>query len=399
MIFVSLVFMHTEIPSIRIFTKQQLVHKRVLLRIDANVPVKNGRVQEDWRLLSVLPTIKFLQEKGAKIILLSHLGRPEGKVVPNLSLAPIAKHLAKLLGKSVRFVPVVTGLLVEDAVSSMKSGEVLMLENLRFDPGEDVGDRAFAKQLASYGDVYVNDGFAVCHRAAASVSVLPKYLPHAAGFLLEREILELNVLLQKPKRPVFVIIGGAKVDTKIGVIKVLAEKASALALGGSLSIPFLKASGYSVGASPCRDEDLLIAKKMLRLNNLLLPVDVVVAKNAQAKSHIALVTEVKSDECIFDLGSETLELFAEHTKKAKTIVWNGPLGMFEQKPFNKGTETCAKLVAAASKHAHTVCGGGETVEAIRDLHLLKRIGWVSTGGGAMLEFLEGKKLPGIVSLC
>lgn len=390
--------MSTEISSIRVFTKKQLANKRVLLRIDANVPVRNGREQEDWRLLSVLPTIQFLQAKGAKIIILSHLGRPEGKVVPDLSLAPVAKHLATLLKKPVQFVPFSKGKRVDDVISSMKSGNVIMLENLRFDPGEDTGSIAFAKQLAHYGDLFVNDGFAVCHRAAASVSVLPKYLPHAAGFLLEKEMKELVTLLQNPKKPLFVLIGGAKVGTKIGVIKTLAKKSFSLALGGSLVVPFLKASGFSVGASVCADADVLLAKRLLRLKNIALPIDVVVAKNARAKSRIALIGDVKKDECIFDLGPETIRFFAVRMLRAKTIVWNGPLGMFEQKPFNKGTEACAKLLAAASKHAHTVCGGGETVEAVRELRLTKKIGWVSTGGGAMLEFLEEKTLPGIRAL-
>jgi phosphoglycerate kinase len=370
--------------------------RRVLLRVDFNVPVKNGRVLEEARLVASLPTINALRERGAKVIVATHLGRPQGRKVASLSLKPVASHLARLLKAPVAFSPEIVGPKTEAASARLRPGGVLMLENLRFDPGEEKNDPRFAKRLAGLADFYVDDAFASAHRPAASISGVPRYLPRAAGLLLLKEVEVLSKLLGKPKRPFLVVIGGAKVETKIGVIRTFARRATAVALGGSLVAPFLKAKGFSVGVSPASAADLAAAKRALGAKNILLPVDVVVAAGPKAKPRVADVADIRSKEVIYDIGPETIRAYAGLVKQARTLVWNGPLGWFEKPCYSHGTKALCLIIAARSRgRAYGVVGGGETIQAVRERGLADWFDWVSTGGGAMLEFLEGKKLPGL----
>ncbi len=388
-----------KLPSIRDWRKSELSGKRVFVRVDFNVPVEGGRVRDETRIIASIPTIKYLRERGVKVIVASHLGRPKGKKEAKLSLRPIARAFGRLLNFPVSFIPEVVGPKVERAIAKMEAGEVLMLENLRFNSGEEKAAVAFARSLARLADFYVDDAFASAHRASASISLLPRYLPAAAGLLLEEEIVVLSRLLGKPKTPFFVLIGGAKVETKLGVIKAFLARATAVALGGSLVAPVLKTRGYAVGASPVSKEDLLVAKKIPKSKKLLLPLDVVVAAGPKGRPAVRAVTEIGAKEVIYDIGPETIRAYASLIKRARTIVWNGPLGWFENPKFSHGTKALAWIVAARSRGAaFGVAGGGETVEALRERGVAEWVDWVSTGGGAMLEFLEGKKLPGIQAL-
>jgi phosphoglycerate kinase len=379
--------------------KINLQGRRVLLRVDFNVPLKDGKVIEDRRLKSSLSTIRELKDRGAKVVIAAHLGRPRGRKTAALSLRPVARHLAKLLSLPVAFVPETVGERVERAVEKMKSGSVLMIENLRFNSGEEKNDPRFARALGAFADYYVNDAFASSHRDAASITGVPRYLPSAAGALLLEEVKVLSSLLEKAKKPFFVLIGGAKIETKIGVIKNLAKRANAVALGGSLVAPFLKAKGFPIGRSPALPKDVTLAKRLLRDKKILLPIDVVVAKNPKAKALVRDVSAIGRDEIIYDIGPETIRLYSGLIKKAATIVWNGPLGYFEIPKFSHGTKAIALIFAARSRgKAYGVCGGGETVQAVEERKVADWIDFVSTGGGAMLEFLEGKKLPGLKAL-
>lgn len=372
---------------------------RVFLRVDMNVPIAKGKVLDDSRIRAALPTLRALSALGARTIVASHLGRPDGKRVAPLSMRPVAARLAKLLGAPVAFVPESVGPKVAKAVARLKPGGFLMLENLRFEKGEGKADPRHARALAACADLYVDDAFASAHRDAASISVVPRYLPAAAGLLLAKEVETLSGLLEKPAKPFLALIGGVKVETKIGVINALAKRASAVALGGSLVAPFLKAKGFPVGKSPASAKDVAVAKRALRSRNVLLPVDVTVAVGPKGRAVVRDVAEVGARETIYDIGPETIRAYAGLIKRARTIVWNGPLGWFEEPRFSHGTKAIALVAASRAKGtAFGVVGGGETVQAIEERGLAHWFDFVSTGGGAMLEFLEGKKLPGVEAL-
>jgi len=370
--------------------------KRVLVRVDFNVPLKKGKVADDKKIRAVLPTIEFLKRKKAKIVLMSHLGRPKGKVVDDLRLAPIAKHLSKLLKQPVHYEPICTGAQVADMAHGLHPGDVMLLENLRFCPEEEKNDKTFAKQLAALGDIYVNDAFAVSHRAHASVHAVAKVLPSYAGLLLKKEVDTLSRLLKKPKHPFIAIIGGAKVSTKIGVMTHLLKKVDAILIGGAMMFTFYKALGYEVGKSKYEADKVKLAKALLKKGKkkIILPVDVVVASSPKASAKAVSSRKIRGMG--FDIGPETAQIYGEIINKAKMVFWNGPMGLFEVKKFAKGTAAVAKAVAKCK--GITVVGGGDSVAAIEQLRLEKKFTHVSTGGGALLEFLEGKKLPGIAVL-
>ncbi len=378
--------------------------KRVLVRVDLNIPQKT-LVGEGWKLERIVPTIKYLQTKRARVILMSHLGRPDGKRVPALSLAPIARRLGILIGSPVMFVSDCVGPRVESAIQKLKPGGVLLLQNLRFYKGEEGNDASFAKKLAAFGDYYVNDAFAASHRAHASIVGVPRILPHAAGLLLEGEVKALSYLMKNPKRPFVVVLGGAKIGSKIGVIQHLLRKADQILIGTAMSNTFLYVKGCDLGGS-LMDRDLVReVKKLLKEKKIVLPVDVVVGSRARPESSRPRVVSVDSrvictkPESILDIGPQTIGLFAKYVKDAKTIVWNGPVGLFEVLKFSHGTLALGRLIASRSSgKAFGVVGGGETVAALEQTGMARYVDWISTGGGAMLEFLEGKVLPGIKAL-
>jgi 3-phosphoglycerate kinase len=379
--------------------------KRVFLRVDFNVPMdKSGNVTDDTRVRASLSTIKYALEKGAKVIIASHLGRPKGKRVEEMSLKPVAKILSGLLKKDVVFVDDCIGEKVEQAVGKMKEGDIILLENLRFYPGEDKNDAEFAKKLAGLCDVYIDDAFAVSHRAAASNSAITDFVKTcAAGFLLKNEIEYFNKAMVNPARPLVAIIGGTKVSDKIGVLEKIIEKVDKLLVGGGMAFTFLKASGYGIGKSLCETDMLDLARKIMekaRQKNVqfLLPVDAVIAKNPAADAEIKIcnIKDIPEDWMGLDIGPATITLFSDAVKNAKTIVWNGPLGMFELAPFSKGTFSLVHAVANSG--ALTIVGGGDTDTAVHQTGESAKISFISTGGGAFLELLEGKTLPGVAAL-
>lgn len=375
--------------------------KRVLVRVDFNVPLENGKITDDTRIKAALPTIEYLISKNAKVILMSHLGRPDGKIVPSMSLKAVSSRLAKLLDRKVQFADDCVGDSAKNAVDKLKNKDVLLLENLRFHAEEEKNDSSFAKQLASLGDIYINDAFGTAHRAHSSTVGICDYLPSAAGFLMEKEINELSVLLSKPKRPFVVVLGGVKVSDKIGVIRKMLEKADAILIGGAMCFTFLKASGKRVGKSIVENDKIAFAKEMLDkgFGKIVLPVDVIVSDSIQNPSYAKQQTvfEMRDDLYGLDIGHDTIEVFKPIIKEARTVFWNGPMGLFEKKQFAKGTEEVAEAMSF-NKHATTVIGGGDTVSAIDKLGLTNKFTLVSTGGGATLEFMEGKTLPGIAAL-
>jgi phosphoglycerate kinase len=379
--------------------------KNVFLRVDFNVPMdKSGNVTDDTRMRAHLPTINYALEKGAKLIIGSHLGRPKGKRVEELSLKPVVKILSSLLKKDIVFVDDCVGEKVEQAVSKMKEGDIVLLENLRFYPGEDKNEPEFAKKLASLCDIYIDDAFAVSHRAAASNSAITEFVKICgAGFLLKNEIEYFNKAMGNPSRPLCAIIGGAKVSDKIGVLEKLIDKVDKLIVGGGMAFTFLKAAGYGIGKSLCELDMLDLARKITekaKQKNVqfLLPVDCVVAKSptADAEVKICSIKEIPEDEMGLDIGPETISSFSKAVQDAKTIVWNGPLGMFELAPFSKGTFALANTVANSG--ALSIIGGGDTDTAIHKAGQSAKMSYISTGGGAFLELLEGKTLPGIAAL-
>ena len=376
--------------------------KRVLVRVDFNVPLdkKTGKITDETRIQAALPTIKFLREKGAKLILCSHLGRPKGKT-PELSLAPVAKRLSELLGVPVVQTEDCIGPSAEKAVAAMKPGDVVLLENLRFHAEEEANEPAFAKQLASLADLYVNDAFGTAHRAHASTEGVTHYLPGVAGFLMEKELNFLGKALADPPKPFVAILGGAKVSDKIAVIENLLSKVDTLIVGGGMANTFLKAQGREVGASLVEDEKLELARDLLKRGGkkLVLPVDVVVADSfaADAKHQTVAADKVPAGWRILDVGPKSVEQFTALLKVAKTVVWNGPLGVFEFPAFAKGTVAVANVLAGL-KGATTIIGGGDSAAAIEQAGLAGKITHISTGGGASLEFLEGKTLPGVAAL-
>lgn len=378
--------------------------KKVLVRVDFNVPLNDkGEITDDTRITASLPTIQYLLEQKAAVILMAHLGRPKGQVKPELSLAPVAKHLGKLLGKKILFAPDCVGETAQAAASKLKPGHLLLLENLRFHKEEEKNDMEFAEKLASLADLYVNDGFGVSHRAHASVEGVTHFLPAAAGFLLEKEIQYVGQAVTNPLHPFVAIIGGAKVSDKIGVISNLLDKVDTLLIGGGMANTFLAAQGYKMGKSLVEEDKLDLAKELLakaKKNkvNMLLPTDLVMAAAfAPDAEHVTeKVKNLNQAYMALDIGAETSKAYAEALADAKMIVWNGPMGVFEMDAFCKGTEAVAKAVAKS--RATSIVGGGDSVAAIEKLGLAKRITHISTGGGASLEYLEGKVLPGVAAL-
>lgn len=377
--------------------------KRVLVRADLNVPIEDGHVADDTRIEASLPTIRYLLERGAAVIVCSHLGRPKGKPDPAFTLQPVAVRLAERLGKDVRFVEDCAGPAAEAVAGSLEPGEVALLENLRFHPGEEANDEAFAQQLAALADVYVNDAFGAAHRAHASTVGVAKFLPAVAGFLLEKEVRYLGALIRNPPKPFAVVIGGAKVSTKIAAIKNLLPALDLLLLGGGMANTFLKATGFNTGASLVEDDHVETARQILeqatRLDRtVILPADVVAAERfAEDARHVTVpVDAVPAGYMILDIGPRTLEMFVDALRSAKAVIWNGPMGVFEMEPFAAGSFGLAKALAGLD--AVTVVGGGETAAVVSRAGVADRVTHVSTGGGASLEMLEGRELPGVNAL-
>ena len=378
--------------------------KRIFVRVDYNVPMdKDGNITDDTRIRATLPTLEYLLSQNAAVIIASHLGRPKGKPVPEFSLEALVPKLSSLLGRQVLFVSDCVGPLVEAAAMALRPGQVLLLENLRFHKEEEANDPEFSKQLAGFADCMVNDAFGVSHRAHASVEGITQHIQAVAGFLMEKELLFLDGAVTAPSRPFAAIIGGAKVSDKIGVIANLLEKVDTLLIGGGMANTFLAAKGYSLGKSLVELDKLelangLIAKAKQRGVNLLLPTDVVVANAfaADAKVCEVAVDAVPADWMALDIGPVTRQAFADALVGAKTIIWNGPMGVFEFDAFAKGTEAVARAVADSK--ATSIVGGGDSIAALEKTKLASRITHISTGGGASLEFLEGKVLPGVAAL-
>ncbi|MDK2883048.1 MAG: phosphoglycerate kinase [Bacillota bacterium] len=380
-----------------------VIGKRVLVRVDFNVPLQDGEVADDTRIRAAVPTIEYLRKYGSKIILVSHLGRPKGKVVPELRLDPVARRLEQILGVPVKKVDEAVGPAVEQAVQALKGGEVLLLENIRFYPGEEKNDRELAAGLAKLADVYVNDAFGTAHRAHASTAGVAEFLPAVAGFLMEKELKMLGGVLEDPERPFVAILGGAKVSDKIQVLRNLMGRVDGLIIGGGMAFTFLAAQGYAVGRSILEEDKIPVAKEIMaeakeRGVRLLLPVDVVVAPEVTEKavSRVVPVEAIPSDQMGLDIGPETRKLYAEAIAGARTVLWNGPMGVFELAPFAAGTQAVAQAVADSG--AISVVGGGDSAAAVEKFGLADRMSHISTGGGASLEFLEGRELPGVAVL-
>jgi len=382
----------------------ELHGKRVFLRVDFNVPIERGEVVEAWRIEAALPTIRYALERGARVILASHLGRPKGRRDPKYSLQPVARKLSELLGQEVPLAPDCIGAEVVALVDRLTDGSALLLENLRFHPGEEKNDPEFARQLALLADLYVNDAFGAAHRAHASTEGITRFVPRAAaGFLMERELEYLGRLLTQPEHPFVVVLGGAKVADKILVIENLLTRADAVLIGGAMAYTFLRAQGEDVGASRVESDQLELARKLMteagaRSVAFLLPVDHVVLERIEGETTTRVVrTEEFPDGAIgMDIGPETIRLFASRIKGARTVFWNGPVGVFEQPPFDQGTLAIAQALAECP--GVTVVGGGDSLAAIRRSGVAERITHLSTGGGATLEFLAGIELPGVRAL-
>jgi phosphoglycerate kinase len=379
--------------------------KTVLVRVDFNVPLdkETGQVLDNTRIRAVLPTIRYLTERGASVVLLSHLGRPDGQPDPKFSLRPVADELARLLGKPVAFATDCVGSEAEQVVRGLQPGQIALLENVRFHAEEEKNDSAFAARLASLGQLYVNDAFGTAHRAHASTAAIAHHLPAVAGLLMEKELDALGSLLEEPRRPFIAIIGGAKVSTKLAVLENLLGKVDALIIGGGMANTFLLARAYQVGKSLAEPDLMDAARDILRRakergRDVLLPSDVLVAERVapDAKAWVVGADEVPGDAAIVDVGPESTRAYVEELKGAGTVLWNGPLGVFEIDQFAEGTRAIAR--ALAQSNAVTVVGGGESVAAVEQLGLADKLTHVSTGGGASLEFLEGRELPGVAAL-
>ena len=377
---------------------KSLKNKTVFLRVDFNVALAKGKIKDDYRLIAGLETINFLISKGARLVIASHLGDPKGKPEAAYSLKPVAARLKILLKKPVKLLPEIIGSKVTKAVTNLKAGEIIMLENLRFNAGELSNDKKFAQELAKLADIYVNDAFAVSHRAQASVDAIKKYLPSYAGLLLEKELIALNKIL-KPKKPLIVIMGGAKISTKAPLISKLYKSADKILLGGALANNFFKYQKREIGQSLFDADSLPYVKKFFKKGKLtskiILPPDVVV-KTSAGTAQVRRPQEVKTNESIFDIGPESISLYARYIKTARTLIWNGPMGKFEEDSYKQGTLSIARLVASrASGAAYGLIGGGETVTALKLTKMAEYVDWVSTAGGAMLTYLGGEKMPGL----
>lgn len=382
----------------------QLTGKRVLVRVDYNVPMNDkGEITDFIRIEASLPTLHYLLDQGAAVILMAHLGRPKGKVNPKFTLKPVAEALSQLIHRPVQFCPDCVGKDAQDAAAQLRNGDILLLENLRFHPEEEKNDPHFAQELAALGDVYVNDGFGVSHRAHASVEAVTHYLPAVAGFLLEKEIAYLGNAVDKPQRPFAAIIGGAKVADKIAVIRSLIKKADVILIGGGMANTFLAAKGYNLGKSLVEKESLGIAKDLLaeaaaQKTKMLLPVDLIMAASFsnEADHEAEDLDALNPDYMALDIGPKTAELYARTLAGMKTIVWNGPMGVFEMPNYAEGTRRVAEAMAASD--GITIVGGGDSAAAVKQMGLADKMSHVSTGGGASLEYLEGKVLPGLAAL-
>jgi phosphoglycerate kinase len=372
--------------------------RRVLLRADLNVPLSNGAIDDDLRITSARPTIEWLLEQGSAVVACSHLGRPKGKPDPKLSLAPVAERLGEVLGRPVTLAPGVVGPVVTELAAALRAGEVLLLENLRFEPGETANDPEFAAALTALGETYVDDAFGAAHRAHASIVGPPATLPCAAGRLLAREVDVLGGLLDSPARPFVTILGGVKVSDKLGVIDALLEKCDTLLIGGAMAFTFLVAQGYEVGDSLVETEMVERCRALLESGRVLVPTDVVVsqAMTADAQARHVAASRIPPGWKGLDIGPETAGRFADEIDRAATVLWNGPMGVFELAPFAAGTRTVAEAVAECE--GFTVIGGGDSASAVRHFGLADRIDHVSTGGGASLELLEQGDLPGLRAL-
>jgi phosphoglycerate kinase len=380
-----------------------LAGKRVFLRADLNVPLADGAVADDTRIRAMLPTLRHCLEAGAAVVLASHLGRPKGRPDPQCSLAPVATRLGELLGLDVALAPDCVGAATEARVEAMKPGEVVLLENLRFHPEEEANDADFARALARLADCYVDDAFAAAHRANASIDAITRYLqPAAAGLLMEGELAALGRILEHPERPLVAILGGAKVSDKLGLVENLLGRVDAIAIGGAMAFTFLRALGHDPGRSRIEPDLVESARRTLaegrrRGVRVLLPVDVVVAAGVDSPSgRVVGVRDIPSDSMGLDIGPATVQQFGELVRSARTVVWNGPLGVFEKPAFAAGTIGVARAVAELQ--GFSVVGGGDTIAAVHRAGLTDRIGYISTAGGAFLEFLEGRKLPGVEAL-
>lgn len=378
--------------------------KRVFCRVDFNVPMKEGKITDETRIRAALPTIQYLVEQGAKVILASHLGRPKGQAVEELRLTPVAARLGELLGKGVKKADEAFGPVAQEMVAAMNEGDVLVLENVRFYAGEEKNDAELAKEFAALADIFVNDAFGAAHRAHASTAGIADYLPAVSGLLMEKELDVLGKALSNPERPFTAIIGGAKVKDKIGVIRHLLDKVDNLIIGGGLAYTFVKALGHEIGQSLCEDDKIELAKEFMQLAkekgvNFYMPVDVVITEefSETATTQIVGIDSIPSTWEGVDIGPKTREIYADVIKNSKLVVWNGPMGVFEMTPFAEGTKAVGRALADA-EDTYSVIGGGDSAAAVEKFGMADKMSHISTGGGASLEFMEGKELPGVVCL-
>ncbi|MCC0771349.1 phosphoglycerate kinase [Bacillus pacificus] len=378
--------------------------KRVFCRVDFNVPMKEGKITDETRIRAALPTIQYLVEQGAKVILASHLGRPKGQAVEELRLTPVAARLGELLGKDVKKADEAFGPVAQEMVAAMNEGDVLVLENVRFYAGEEKNDAELAKEFAALADIFVNDAFGAAHRAHASTAGIADYLPAVSGLLMEKELEVLGKALSNPERPFTAIIGGAKVKDKIGVIRHLLDKVDNLIIGGGLAYTFVKALGHEIGLSLCEDDKIELAKEFMQLAkekgvNFYMPVDVVITEefSETATTKIVGIDSIPSNWEGVDIGPKTREIYADVIKNSKLVVWNGPMGVFEMTPFSQGTKAVGQALADA-EGTYSVIGGGDSAAAVEKFGMADKMSHIYTGGGASLEFMEGKELPGVVCL-